>query len=249
MLGLAGSSATASTPHDGRTVGLFGKVRQISIQNFNAKRVGNRIVKGEKTNVYGEEGYFPNAETQIYSSTGQIQSVSYAYYEIQYNVEYSYQNGLVSEEKTYQNRKLYTDRKFTYQNNELVQTVEDLYGMDESDHTTNVYKADPQKVKIVNGNRIEFQDDVKNYTITAPNGQVLKTSLYNDMEEAQEIKTYEYNDKGWLIKSTMQYSADEIDTITYEYSQIDEQGNWRTMLIKQNGKPYGITERQISYYN
>lgn len=94
-------------------------------------------------------------------------------------------------------------------------------------HRRYVYNGDNQKIK-----------------------SVLSTDKTGDIKVTANDPTYEYDDKGNLVKE-IKYAGKEIITWTYTY---DEHNNWITKLLSypdelRNGEPlYELTEREIKYW-
>lgn len=222
--------------------GLSGKVHKVQTLIYKAKLQGMEAVKAGKPDPYGEMDFFPKEDTRIYSLEGQLDSIVSVLDATKYITVYAYQDGKVSNEKLYQNGELFTDRKFVYQGDNLVNTVEDMYIG--GDKTTNEYPVDASKVEYADGNRIEHGETERDFVVKDSQGRVLKESAYNEMDEYQMVKEYTYNKKGWLISCI----SGEEDKFAYDYPQVDEQGNWTRMIIYLNEQPYGIVERTIMYY-
>lgn len=64
------------------------------------------------------------------------------------------------------------------------------------------------------------------------------------MDDYQTVKEYTYDAQG-LLTTLIQ---DDEFRFTYTYSDLDEQGNWTRLVIYMNDAPYGIVERNITYY-
>jgi hypothetical protein len=57
---------------------------------------------------------------------------------------------------------------------------------------------------------------------------------------------YEYDEDGYYKKSV--HSLRSGNEYFHEYSVIDKYGNWTRMIIYEDGKPYVLGEREITYY-
>lgn len=222
--------------------GLKGKVHKVQTLIYNAKSEGAEVVKDGKPDPYREVEAFPKEDTRIYNQNGQLDSVISVLDATKYITVYAYRDGKVSNEKLFQNGELFTDRQFVYQDGNLVNTIEDMYVGGEK--STNEYPVDASKVKTENGNRVEYGETDRDYVIKDAQGRILKESSYNEMDEYLTVKEYTYNESGWLATCIM---GDEFRFV-YDYPEIDGQGNWTRMLIRNNDQPYGIVERTITYY-
>lgn len=222
--------------------GLKGKVHKVQTLIYNAKSDGTGVVKDGKPDPYREVEAFPKEDTRIYNQNGQLDSVISVLDAIKYITVYAYQDGRVSNEKLFQNGELFTDRKFVYQDGNLINTIEDMYVGDEK--STNEYPVDASKVKNENGNRIEYGETDRDYVIKDAQGRILKESSYSEMDEYLTVTEYTYDKNGWLATCIV---GDEFRFV-YDYPETDVQGNWTRMLIRNNDQPYGIVERTITYY-
>lgn len=221
--------------------GLKGKVHKVQTLIYNAKANGAEIVKNGKPDIYREIEYFPMEDTRIYNAAGQLDSVIMMQDATKYITVYAYQDGKVSNEKMFMNGELLTDRKFVYQDGNLVNTIEEVYIG--GDKTTSEYPVDPAKIEMKDGNRIEYGDSERNYVVKDAQGRIIKISNYNEMDEYLEVREYTYDSNGWLTAASNGETGAK-----YEYPAADEQGNWTRCVITMDGQPYGIVERTITYY-
>lgn len=95
------------------------------------------------------------------------------------------------------------------------------------------------------------------YTITydANTGWVSKVALSGS--EGDNISTYFYDEKGYLVKKVIDGSytemgADEAekvhDTITYKYETFDQYGNWTKRTAKYSDGTTTVEKRDVVYY-
>lgn len=56
----------------------------------------------------------------------------------------------------------------------------------------------------------------------------------------------EFNEDGYYKKRVIALRAG--DEYTFEYGEYDKYGNWTRMIVYEDGKPYLIRERKITYY-
>jgi len=77
------------------------------------------------------------------------------------------------------------------------------------------------------------------YTEFYPSGVRKKHSINSENYD-------EFDEDGYLIKAVTW--ARKGDIYTCEYSKRDTYGNWTEMIMYEDGNPYLITERQITYY-
>ena len=221
--------------------GLSGKVHKVQTLIYNAKTQGDKIVKNGKPDVYGED-VFPNEDTRIYDVNGQLDSLVAVVDAIKYITVYAYQNGKVSNEKVYQNGELLTDRRYVYEKDKLKNTIEENHIG--GDKTINEYPVDASKIEYKDGKIIEHGYSERDYVVKDASGRILKRSFYNEMDEYLIVSEYTYNEKSWLVC----ISTEGEGKVTYEYTDFDDEGNWIRQVILLDGKPYGITERNITYY-
>lgn len=221
--------------------GLKGKVHKVQTLIYNAKANGDEIVKNGKPDIYREIEYFPTEDTRIYNVAGQLDSVINVQDATKYITVYAYQDGKVSNEKMFMNGDLLTDRKYVFQDGNLVNTIEDMYIG--GDKTTNEYPVDASKIEIVDGNRIEHGDSERNYVVKDAQGRIIKTSYYNEMDEYLEVKEFTYDSNGWIVTASNGETGAK-----YEYTELDGKGNWTRCVITMDGQPYGIVERTITYF-
>ena len=222
--------------------GKTDKIYKIVTSIYSARLHNGQIVKGGEPDLNHEYEAFPSPDTKIFNIDGRLDSVISSADGISYVSVYSYNGNQMEEEKLYQNGELFYDRKFEYKGSERVNTIENMYIA--GDLTTNEYPVNPAKVKYENGNRIEFGDTKDDYTITDANGRLIKESSYSEMDDYLSIIEYTYNDKGWQESCTYENKYH----YTFNYTRIDNRGNWLEAVIKCNGEPYGIVERVITYY-
>lgn len=222
--------------------GLNGKVHKVQTLTYNAVARGDKIVKNGKPNVYGEEGIFPIEDTRIYDAAGKLDSTVYVVDAIKYVTVYAHQDGKVSNEKVYQNGTLVYDRSYVYEDGCLKNMIEDNYT--NGDKTTNEYPVDGSKIEYKDGNIIEHGYSERDYVVKDASGRILKQSYYNEMEDYLTVREYTYNEKGWLTAISTEGEGE----ITYEYTDVDNEGNWIRQVIRLDGEPYGITERNITYH-
>lgn len=221
--------------------GLKGKVHKVQTLIYNAKASGTEIVKNGKPDIYRETTYFPLEDTRIYNAAGLLDSVINVQDATKYITVCAYQDGKGSNEKIFMDGDLLVDRKYVYQDGNLVNIIEDIYL--HGDKTTNEYPVDLSKIEVVDGNRIEHGSDERHYVIKDAQGRIIKTSSYNDMDEYLEVKEYTYDGNGWLTAF-----KDGESRAKYEYPDTDKRGNWTRMVITLDDQPYGIAERTITYY-
>lgn len=242
VLAACGGASTQSGKSTDKE-GLAGKVYKVQTLIYNAKVQGGAIVKDGKPDAYHETDFFPKEDTRIYNTAGQLDSVISVVDAMKYITVYAYQDGNVSNEKLFQNGELVTDRKYVYQNGNLTNTIEDMYIG--GDKTTNEYPEDASKIEYdAKGNRIEHGDTERDYVVKDAQGRMLKESAYSEMDDYLIVKEYAYNEKGWLETCI---SSDD-NKVSYDYTETDDRGNWTRMVITLNGQPYGIAERNITYY-
>lgn len=222
---------------------LKGNVHTVQTLIYNARQEGEQVVKDGKPDPYREVDVFPAEDKRIYNRSGQLDSVVAIVDGMKYVTVYAYQaDGVKSVEKVFQDGTLLTDRQFLYQDGKLVNTVEDMYINGEK--TTNEYPVDPAKVKEEDGKLVEYGETDRDYVIKDHEGRVLKESSYSEMDDYQTVKEYTYDAQG-LLTTLIQ---DDEFRFTYTYSDLDEQGNWTRLVIHMNDEPYGIVERNITYY-
>lgn len=233
----------APAPAKPRITGESDNIYKIVTSIYSAKLQNGQIVKDGEPDLNREYEAFPNPDTKIYGIDGRVDSVISSSDGINYISVYSYNGNQMKEEKLYQNGELFYDRKYEYKGNERVNTIENLYIA--GDLTTNEYPLNPAKVKYEkNGNRIEYGNTKNDYTITDTHGRLIKESSYSEMDDYLSIIEYSYNDKGWQTACTYENKYH----YTFDYTNIDDRGNWLEAIIRCNGEPYGIVERKITYY-
>lgn len=225
-----------------RITGKSNNIYKIVTSIYSAKLQDGQIVKDGEPDLNREYDAFPEPDTRIYGIDGRLDSVISSSDGINYISVYSYKGNQMEEEKLYQNGELFYDRKYEYKGNERVNTIENMYIA--GDLTTNEYPLNPAKVKYENGNRIEYGDTKNDYTITDTHGRLIKESSYSEMDDYLSVIEYAYNEKGWQTACTYENKYH----YTFDYTHVDDRGNWTEAVIKCNGEPYGIIEREIMYY-
>ena len=79
------------------------------------------------------------------------------------------------------------------------------------------------------------------------NGQILELKSYADDGKMVYRVVQEFDDKGFLVKSTS-YGESCEDSNTFSYKDFDKKGNWLTQIIyDEDGEPEYIVKREISY--
>lgn len=222
--------------------GLSDTIREIVTVVFAAKEECDSIVKDGKPDYNREYSAFPNEDTCTYDTTGNVSVVSGVADGIGYKYVYGYEGKELSGERYYQNGELFYDRRYIYDHGQRVNTVEQLYIG--GGKTVNEYPVDLSKVRYRDGLRVEYGDTPNDYTITDQRGNVVKESSYSEMDDYSSTIEYTYNERGWRI--SINYDGEYL--YTYDYTNIDTHGNWIRAVIRCNGVPYGIVERNISYY-
>lgn len=222
--------------------GLSDTIREIVTVVFAAKEECDSIVKDGKPDYNREYSAFPNEDTCMYDTTGNVSVVSGVADGIGYKYVYAYEGKELSGERYYQNGELFYDRRYIYDHGQRVNTVEQLYIG--GGKTVNEYPVDLSKVRYKDGLRVEYGDTPNDYTITDQRGNVVKESSYSEMDDYSSTIEYTYNERGWRI--SINYDGEYL--YTYDYTNIDTHGNWIRAVIRCNGVPYGIVERNISYY-
>ena len=88
----------------------------------------------------------------------------------------------------------------------------------------------------------------QNYEYTRQ-GQPLSCVVVDHGSEFYKFN-YEYNSDGFPVKYVRLFNEVEDWNIyyTYEYKQVDEQGNWTERVICEDDKPLFIQKRVINYY-
>lgn len=222
--------------------GLSDTIREIVTVVFAAKEECDSIVKDGKPDYNREYSAFPNEDTCMYDTMGNVSVVSGVADGIGYKYVYGYEGKELSGERYYQNGELFYDRRYIYDHGQRVNTVEQLYIG--GGKTVNEYPVDLSKVRYKDGLRVEYGDTPNDYTITDQRGNVVKESSYSEMDDYSSTIEYTYNERGWRI--SINYDGEYL--YTYDYTNIDTHGNWIRAVIRCNGVPYGIVERNISYY-
>ena len=78
-------------------------------------------------------------------------------------------------------------------------------------------------------------------------GQLLEQKNYDDAGKMVYRVVQEFDDKGFLVKSTS-YGESWEDSNTFSYKDFDKKGNWLTQIIyDEDGEPEYIVKREISY--
>lgn len=222
---------------------LKGKVHTVQTLVYNARQEGGQVVKDGKPDPYREVDAFPPEDRRVYDREGRLDSVTAIVDGMKYVTLYAYQgDGKKSGEQVFQNGTLLTDRRFVYQDGKLVNTVEDMYINGEK--TTNEYPVDPSKVNEEDGKLVEYGETERDYVVKDSQGRVLKESSYSEMDDYLTVREYTYDGQGRL---TSLIQNDEF-RFAYTYSEPDAQGNWTRLVITRNETPYGIVERNITYY-
>ncbi len=238
----ADSDVVPQQPHRLLHNGTSDTIYEVVTQVFSARMVGDTIVKDGKPDYDREFSAFPNEDTCIYDTLGQVDMVCGVADGIHYRYVYGYDNKRLSDERYYQNGELFYDRKYVYDRGRRINTIEELYIA--GSKTINEYPIDTSKIRFKNGNRIEYGSTPGDYTITDARGNVVKESSYSEMDDYSSVIEYTYNDRGWRISINCEGEY----LYTYDYTNIDAHGNWLKAVIRCNGNPYGIVERTISYY-
>lgn len=233
-----GKDPLAHLIHNGTSDTIYEVVTQV----YAARQDGDTIIKDGKPSFDREFSAFPNEDTCIYDTSGRIDSVRGTADGIHYKYVYGYDGKKLSDERYYQNGELFYDRRYIYNRDVRVNTIEELYIG--GSKTINEYPIDLSKVRYKDGNRIEFGETPNDYTITDSRGNVIKESSYSEMDDYSSVIEYTYNDRGWRISINCEGEY----LYTYDYTNIDTHGNWTKAVIRCNGAPYGIVERSITYY-
>lgn len=223
--------------------GMSDTIFEVMTRVYAARMDSGAVVKDGKPDYDREFSAFPNEDTCLYDTTGRVAAVCGMADGIHYKYEYGYDGRRLSDERYYQNGELFYDRKYVYgRGGHRVNTVEELYIA--GSKTVNEYPVDTSKVRYVDGNRIEYGDMPGDYTVTDMRGNVVKESSYSEMDDYRSVIEYTYNDRGWRIS----INCDGEYLYTFDYTNIDAHGNWIRAVIRCNGSPYGIVEREIKYY-
>ena len=170
-----GKDPLAHLIHNGTSDTIYEVVTQV----YAARQDGDTIIKDGKPSFDREFSAFPNEDTCIYDTSGRIDSVRGTADGIHYKYVYGYDGKKLSDERYYQNGELFYDRRYIYNRDVRVNTIEELYIG--GSKTINEYPIDLSKVRYKDGNRIEFGETPSDYTITDSRGNVIKESSYSSL--------------------------------------------------------------------
>lgn len=249
MLGLlAGLLVTASataqmqvdmTPATGA---LKGGARKVVTTVFTAEMRGGKIVKTGKPDPWGEIGVYPQEAVQTYDGNGQLIAMSTTADGVETRYEYKYADGRLTEESRYDGGTLFSVRHYRYEAGKPAGMSEDMFIGGEK--TTNDYPVDASKIKTdAAGNTIEYGYSQNDFVKRDKAGRLVEFSMYNEMDDYVEARTYTYDAQGRVTKITVSEGA----VLTYTYDKTDAQGNWTRLIIRSDNAIIGGAERTITY--
>lgn len=254
---------------------LVGKVKIVEQYNYGVMDVFGEIQKGEKQSLtktsYNLEGYITEVIERVEDGYGfdpgvELKKMVYEY-DNHKNLVKELQFSSYGEEKYFDNRSEKTTHTY---NDKGLRSESVVY-----DHTGKLFKKIAYKYKYDAKGGYEMEEiysfpdgstysylykyDEKNNVIQEPNSdgfyiykydekqRVIEREWWYALDDFASKEIYEYDEKGNRVKESYENSNGVPPTkYTYEY---DSHGNWIKRVSYSKGKPEGIAERKIEYYN
>jgi hypothetical protein len=230
---------------------LYGKIKEVIQTNSWAEEVNGRITRGKPYSMADRKAVamYRDFKEEYNESGAVLRSISYndsgkVYLDIK-----SVANGKMLERSDYyMNDSIWGIAKYIYNGDRLVEI--DGYAVKNDTVMVKIKSEYDQKGYIIKVEYFNKKGNLTSYMTCErnPDGQAAKIQGFTKEDKLNSLVVNTYNEKGERIKGHEEYlSTGRIVDRTYKY-EYDKMGNWTSMIMYMDNKPWVIRAREIRYY-